>query len=83
MAASHYILHGNTANVQIPLTRFEALKFFRKWSRTAQRHTRKGHRTLFLLDVHKGFTVDRLVIETVHEKVRQHHAKRWTAPEKR
>jgi len=77
-----HTLHGKhgAAPVQIPLTRLEALKFFTKWSRTAQRHSRKGHRTLYLMEVHKGFLCDKLVIETVQAKqrVRKHIA--WKAP---
>jgi hypothetical protein len=82
MAANHFTLHGKHTHgeVKIPLTRLEALKFFKKWSRSAQRRSRKGRRILFLMDIHRGFAVDQLVIETVHEKLRQHRATRWQAP---
>ena len=64
MAANHFTLHGKHTHgeVKIPLTRLEALKFFKKWSRSAQRRSRKGRRILFLMDVHRGFAVDQLVI---------------------
>jgi hypothetical protein len=82
MAASHYILHGKHSHgdVQIPLTRFEALKFFRKWSATALRQAKKGHRVLFLIDAHKGFQVERLEISTTQHRSRVRQATAWKAP---
>jgi hypothetical protein len=79
---AHYILHGKHSHgdVQIPLSRTQALKVFSKWSRTAQRHAKKGHRVLFLIDSHKGFTVERLEISTTQHHRRIREARTWKAP---
>ena len=82
MAASHYILHGKHSHgdVQIPLSRTQALKVFSKWSQTALRRVAKGHRVLFLIDAHRGFTVDRLEISTTQHRSRARQAAAWKAP---
>ena|ERR1700722_15229444 len=73
----HYALKGRhpAGEITMPITRAEALALFTKWMDTAKRHTRKGHRTLYIMHVHKAHLFDRLVIETTHARMRAHTEK--------
>ena len=73
----HYSLKGRhpAGEITLPITRAEALALFTKWMDTAKRHTRKGHRTLYIMHVHKAHFFDRLVIETTHSRIRSHAEK--------
>ncbi len=68
----HYVLKNRIVGgeVSLPITREEARRIIRKWS-VALRHRQRGHRTLFLLEVHRGRKWDRLTLETHHHRTRK------------
>ncbi|GEM_PF-4672395 len=61
----HHTLHGKIrgGHLTLSITRAEAAAIIKKWS-AALKRAKRGHRTYFLMHVHKGFAYDRLVVET-------------------
>jgi hypothetical protein len=81
MAASHgttvfhHRLHGRIrgGSLTLHITRTEAADLIKKWS-AALKRSQRGHRTYYIMHVHKGHAYDRLIVETHHHVARKRAA---------
>jgi len=78
MAVSHFThtLHGRIQGgpISLTLSRAEAATIIRKWN-CALRRGARGHRTYFIMEVHRGKAWDRLIVETHQHRARKRRQK--------
>lgn len=71
----HHTLHGKLhgGDITLELSRSEAAAIIKKWN-LAIRRSARGHRTFFIMHVHKGKSWNKLVVETHHHRARMGRA---------
>jgi hypothetical protein len=76
-----HVLKGRIrgGSISLHISRTEAADLVKKWA-AALKRSQRGHRTYYIMELHKGRAYDRLIVETHHHVARKRvaeDAKPW------